>query len=212
MTLFYISSASIALAVLIGWIRFNKWGREFKPLLYILTIGLINEAISYFLSRNGYYNIINTNIYCLIESCLIAGLFWQWKLLPRKAFIGLLLFYLAFWITETLLIFRIDNRFSSYFIAGYSSVTVLLTVSYINVLAGCEAGSLVRNPAFIVCVAFVIYYTFVVLIELFHLYGFEFTEFAARIYLIHSYINILCNLIYAAAFLWIPNKREFIRL
>jgi hypothetical protein len=33
-----------------------------------------------------------------------------------------------------------------------------------------------------------------------------------RIYFIHSYINLLCNLIYAVAFLWIPNKREFIRL
>ncbi len=206
-----LSWLSIVVAVIIGWIRFRKSSPEFRPLLYILTIGLINELISYYLLHNGHWNVINTNIYSLIEAIFLAGLFWRWKLYRTHFLIALLVFYLAFWITETLLIYHI-NRFSSYFIAGYSSVTVLLTVSYINVLVWQEGNSLIRNPAFIICIGFVIYYTYVVLIELFHLYGFESAEFSRKIYGIHRYINLLCNLIYALAFLWIPSKREFIRL
>ncbi|HVG13032.1 MAG TPA: hypothetical protein VM843_08505 [Flavisolibacter sp.] len=206
-----LSWSSIVVAVIIGWVRFRKSSPEFRPFLYILTIGFINELISYYLLHNGHWNVINTNIYCLIEALFIAGLFWRWKLYSSNIFIGLVLFYLTFWITETLLVYHI-NRFSSYFIVGYSSITVLLTVSYINTLVWQEGDSLIRNPAFIICIGFVIYYTYVVLIELFHLYGFDSTEFSTKIYGIHSYINLLCNLIYAVAFLWIPSKREFIRL
>ena len=206
-----LSSLSIMVPVIIGWARFKKSSPELRPLLYILTIGFLNELLSHYLLYNGHWNVINTNIYCLIEGCFIAGLFWRWNLFSRNILIGLVLFYLTFWITETLLIYHI-NRFSSYFIAGYSTVTVLLTVSYINVLVWQEGDRLIKNPAFIICIGFVIYYTYVVLIELFHLYGFGSPEFSTKIYRIHSYINLLCNLIYAVAFLWIPNKREFIRL
>jgi len=205
---------SIAFAVIIGWIRFQRTAPVFLPLLCILTLGLCNEILSHLLMYNGHPNALNSNIYLLLESVFIAWQFKKWGLFRRApwGFYVLSCLYILTWAVEGSF-FSLTMRFSSYFIAAYSFFTVLLSISFINLLMGEEQGSFLKSPSFIICIGFIIYYTYAVLIEIFYLYGLKSGgEFGTNIYHIHTYINLLSNLIYATAFLWIPRKREFILL
>jgi hypothetical protein len=63
---------------------------------------------------------------------------------------------------------------------------------------------------FLICNAFIIYFTFKILVEAFWLYGVnESVNFQAMVFDISSYINVFTNLIYALAVLWMPMKRVF---
>lgn len=80
----------------------------------------------------------------------------------------------------------------------------------INRIIITERKSLIRNPVFIICLAFIIYFTYKVLLEIFWLYGLNSSrEFRVEVYNIFKYINLFANLIYALAILWIPRKREY---
>ena len=208
------STYSIALGVIFGWVRIKRVLPTYLPFLIILTLGLVNEQISFFLIKSGHSNAVNGNIYSFIESLLLLWQLKQWGLLrhaPRFFyFIGAL--YIVVWCTENVIYFR-PAKFSSFFNATYAFCTVLMSISLINLLMGNDQGSLLKNPIFIFCTGMVIYYTYVVVIELFYLYGLGSSkEFRRNLYYVHTYINLLSNLIYAAAFLWIPRKREFIQL
>ncbi len=208
------SAYSIALGVIIGWLRINRVRPAFLPFLFLLTLGLCNELLSRLLIKQGSSNAINSNIYSLVEALLLLVQFKRWGLSRRapKFFYLVGILYIVVWCTETIIYFR-PGKFSSFFNATYAFCTVLMSISLINLLMGNDQGRLLKNPIFIFCTGMVIYYTYVVVIELFYLYGLGSSkEFRRNLYYVHTYVNLLSNLIYAAAFLWIPRKREFIQL
>ena len=80
----------------------------------------------------------------------------------------------------------------------------------INRLIPEERGKLVKNSIFLVAIGFIAFYTFNSLIEIFWVYGLNASkDFRAGVYRIMTYINLIVNLIYAIAVLWIPRKREY---
>lgn len=211
---FYVSaflSFTILLAGIIGGVRFNRVHHSYYPLLYSFWFAGFNELLSYCLAVNRVYTSVNGNIYVLLESFLITWFFRKkgiFKKVPTLYYCILTAFGVV-WISENF-IFSSITKVSIYFRIIYSFVIVLMSVHAINNLITNSKGLLVKNASFLVCVGFIAYYTYKVIVEAFFLYGLSSSiRFQIVIYDILVYINVVVNFIYALAALWMPKRQAF---
>ena len=204
-------SFSIFIAGIIAIFRFKDINKVYYPFLYCIWLGCINEALSYILVRAHYNSSINNNIYVLAESLFILLFFKNLGLFKNSAilFYCMLTSYILGWSTENFMTNSI-NSLNVYFTIFYSFTIVLMSVSTINELISSSSTNILRNPVFLICAGFIIYYTLKVLVHSFWLYGLNSSRnFLLKVYIIMIYVNLLSNLIYALAVLWMPRKREY---
>src|SRR5688572_19455132 len=124
---------SVAIAAVIGLIRFRQIHRSYQPFIFILLTSLFIETIATLSTVLYKTNALVSNIYTIIE-CLFW--FWQFKrwdgFLRRKALyfvlIGLLV---SLWIFENLILKKILT-FSSAFAIAYSFCLVFLAINQVN--------------------------------------------------------------------------------
>ena len=212
--LIYISGFSISISVIISWIRLNKINQVFYPLLICLNIGLLNEFFGLFLTNSGFpISIsINNNVYVLLESLLILWQFKNWGSFHNRKYLFwiFVFFFMGIWITENFIIGKITYT-NSYFRVSYSFILVLLAINQINEIIVRDRENILLNPVFLICTGVIIYFTYKVLVEIFWIYGLpKSDEFRGNIYLIHDWINLFSNLIYAFAVLWMQKRQRFL--
>ena len=204
-------SLFIIVPAIIGLGRFSKISKAYYPFIYCIWIGLVNEILSCSLMLNGHYNTVNSNIYMLLESILLTWQFKRWGLFQKKQWLlPLVMIVIAMaWILENFVFFSI-HHFSSYFLITYSFIISLMSINNINKLIVSERKKLVRNPTFVLCVGFVIYYTFSVLSEVFYVYGLDGNpSIALKMHSIAVFTNFISIILYSFAILWMPSKQKF---
>lgn len=203
----------MALGALIGLIRIRQVDRRFLPFIGLLWLGLLNEFISDFSIKHWQTNAPNTNIYFLFEAFLIVWQFAEWRLFSKRRTGWVIAFsFVAVWVCEVLL-FKGIQQFSSYYHIFACFVCVLLSIQYINRLIFSNSRLSLKNPEFLICSGFIFFNTLMVLVEVFWIYGLDVDfNFSARVYEIITYVNLLTNLIFAIAALWIPRKQTYLVL
>lgn len=207
-----IVSLSVGIGAAAGWIRYKKTDPAYRPFLLLLWAGLFNEVFSIVFIYLGYSNAFNYNLFVLVEAVLITEQFARWGLFEKRKRIPLVLqsCFIVLWTGDYLLRGEI-NVYLSYYIIGYSAVIVLLSIHMLNQVLFKEPGMLLRHPVFLICMAFIIYFTYSIITETFWVYGLnKTTSFRIHIMELFSYVNLFTNLIYAFSILWIPMKRQYI--
>jgi len=204
-------SFSIWIAAILAIIRFTNIRSEFIPFILLIWIAALNETLSYILFKWDQPNVISSNIYSLLESLLLIifflklGAFGKFRRMANV----LMIFFIIVWTVDNFIITEFGSKYDSYFIVFYAPPVVMLGVNSINNLIIREK-EIVKNPAFLISIALVIYYTYRVIIEVFFIYGLKLSDnVTTKIYDIHSWINLLCNLIYAFAILWMRKKQAY---
>lgn len=208
-----ISAYSILLPFTTAILRFGKISKAFFPFLLLIYCGAINEALGVLLIRKGYTNELPINIYCLVESLLILWLFKRWQLFGSKLlFRAFFLAYVLIWIADMFFISSVYG-FISYFIMVTSFVNTLLSITMINSVIIYERRNYLKNPAFIISVCFIIYFASSFLVECFfkNSNG-EDAIFLSRMQQIFDASNLLTNLLYTLAIIWMPTRLRYTRL
>lgn len=205
-----IFNSTILITAVIGVVRFRHISSDFFPFLLLTWIGAFNDITSLILVRNGMYNIYNFNAYQFIESLLIIWQFRRWQLFerdgPARIAYGLMT---GVYLIDVCMLTGLHG-FNSYFRIFYATVVVLLSVQMINKLLITERGNLLRQPAFLICCGFLLFFTFAILTEVFWLYGAYLNEgFRASLNSIVVWTNLFCNLTFALAVLWMPSRQAF---
>lgn len=204
-------SLCIAIPALFGAIKVSRIDPAFYPFLFCLWLGTVNEILGIVLINFNYYNTVNTNIYLLLESFLITWQFKKWHLLGSKNLLMYLIFsaLILLWITENFIIGNI-TVFNSYFRIGYSTAIVFMSTGMMNKLIATERKSLAKNSIFIICTAYIIFYTFSILSEVFWVYGLgENKNFMNSVYNIAVVSNFLSIILFTFSIIWIPIKQRF---
>jgi hypothetical protein len=204
-------SLSIGISVIIGWARFFKTDPAFLPFLLLVTLAFTNEIISYFSVKYGYTNIINFNTFQLFESLLLTWQFMKWGLFDKRKWVYYLfqLFFILSWIGETAL--TLNQNFYSYFIIVHSFIIIMMSISMINRIVLNEIIPLIKHPVFLICIGLICFFTYAALVECFWIVGFNAQRlFRLKIYQIMAYINLITNIIFALAFLWVPMRPRYI--
>lgn len=207
----FLLSLSILLPTLAGVIRYRNIPASYRPLIYILLLGLATELTCYLFFYNT-SNAIPVNVYILFEFLLFAWLFRSWKnILQHKGlFLTLTASLTALWVFNNIVMGRI-NTFNLTFQVVYSLVLVLLSVNQLNWLVVNERGSILRNTKFIVCMAVIIFFSYKALTEIFCFYA-PHNTVRGNIYVIESYLNVAYNIMLTIAIICIPPKNNFIQL
>lgn len=206
-----IFSLTAGAGAIIGWVRIKKTDPAYLPLILLLTAGFVTEIISIIVSRKGFSNALNVNVFTLMEACLVTQLFYKLGLFAKRTWPVLLqvLFVLG-WVAECFY-YRNLNSFYSHFIIGYSTILVFLSINLLHTVLFQTSAKLYRNPVFLISMGLIVYFTYSIIVELFWFYGLNNTEvFRNKIYTIFSYINLFTNTLFILATLWIPLKREYI--
>jgi hypothetical protein len=180
----------------------------------LLWAGLLNEIINTIIISKGYSNAVNTNIYTLTEVLLILWFFYNFRVFRKRAIYFSILagLILSAWIAENF-VFSSIRSFSSYFIVFSYFIIVLLSISMINKVQAAERKGLLKNSKFIICTGFILFFTYALLVEIFWIYGLNASKsFRLEVYRIMAYVNLVVNLIYAIAVLWMPRKQESLLL
>ena len=205
-------SCSIFVAAGIGWVRYKHIGPAFHPFIYCVWIGAVNEIISITTKQTGIQVDVNNNIYVLLEALLLLGQLKIWGALGHRHHYWLLLLasVITIWIMENF-VFSTIYHTNAWFRLYYSILIVLMAIQVNNLLIISERNRLLRNPVFLVCCGFIIYFTFKILVEICWLYGLAFSSsYQVNIYSIIIWVNLIANLIYALAILWMPAKQRFL--
>lgn len=205
-------SFSILIAVAISWVRYKKIDPQFTPFIICLSVALVNEICSLIISKMHYTTAYNNNIYVLLEALLITWQFNNWGLFHRSGYLftGIMLAITLGWTIENLVIFRL-SQVSSYFRIGYSYLIVMMSINIMSSLIITYRSKLLRSSVFLICLGFIIYFTNKILFEVFWLYGLNAGSiFRNKVYMTLTWINLIVNLIYAIAVLWIPKKPQYI--
>ncbi|HEX9511300.1 MAG TPA: hypothetical protein VF939_12510 [Puia sp.] len=209
----FLLSQSVLLPLIAGLVRVRRIDKSYQPFFIFLVIGFLTEIISFILIQ-GFYksNIIVANIYDLVEWTLIAWQFHVWGFLKQKkqVFYGLLVLSILVWVTENLL-FRKITDFSPYFRILYCFFIVLLSVNKINFMITHDNQNLFRNPRFVICLGFIIYFLYMII----YYWALQISKLGDKldisisIMFLVAYVNTLTNVIYAIAILLIPAPQKF---
>ena len=211
MILTHVSSFSILPAVVFAIIRFKKINSDYYPFIFILWLALVTEIVSKVLRLYEIPNFLSTNIYSISEGLLYLFFFKNLGILNRSIYLGLSVSLIIFWLVENVFIIgSFGDNYTSYFFIICDFLLVLLAINALN-NTFLEEKTTLKSPVFWICIGMIIYFTYVVLIEIFWLYGIKgnLNYFSESVYKIHSLVNILCNLIYAVAVLWMKKKKTF---
>jgi hypothetical protein len=206
-----IFSLSILIAGVIGIFRFAQIRDIYRPFIYLIWVGCCNELLSIYLLVNHHYNIINYTIYSLFEALLLLWFFKNLSVFQgRKTFFySLIVLFVIIWTIESFYANEFGTRFSYYFDIVYSFCVVLLSIRVINNLLFTER-ELLKNPTFLICIGIIIFFTYQIVEEMFWLYGLKNSKiFRQNIQSILMIINLLSNLIYALAILWMRKRQAF---
>lgn len=181
----------------------------FRPFIGLLWLGLLNEILSFFLSFTIKSNMMNSNIYVLLEYALIIYQFRRWDNLTAGAGAFFVAAGLAVWVADNFFINSIHSR-SSISRIGYSFIIILFSINEINRLIVFERRSLLKNPVFLICFTFLVYYSYKAFAEVFIAFNLSLSrEVYAHIALTVTVINFISNILYTIAVLCIPPKLEF---
>ena len=207
----FLISQSILLPFLVGLVRFRHIGRTYRPFLVLLVLGALNEPASYLFIEKIHSNAIPNNIYALAEWTLIAWQFHRWGFLrsQRMLYLGLVMLVSLVWVTEDILLGRI-NTFPPYFQIFYCFLIVLLSVNKINFMITYEDRKLYGNPIFLICIGFIIFFIYRIIYEwAYQSSVHRSTDTALFVIMLFGYVNALTNVIFAIALLCIRRPPRF---
>jgi hypothetical protein len=109
------------------------------------------------------------------------------------------------------IIFKNINTFSPYFRVFYAFIVVLLCINQINAMMFYQNVVLLKNPVFILCLAFIILFLYQILYEASYFIGSDksiVANVANKIIMGFSYLNFLIYLLCAVGIYFIGDSRE----
>jgi hypothetical protein len=214
----FILSLSIVFALVIGIVRFKHIDSSYYPLIYNAAIVFIIEILVQLLMQGGHVKVleVSVNIFSFIDFFLFAWLFHNWRLFnrSRKTFIYIVGGFFIAWFVITFFVSGITTP-NLYFRILYSFALIFFSVSTFNKVVVNDRGSIFKNPKFWICLGIIIFYAFFILVCVarYSLFKYHVSRiFRVRLQEINTYSNLLVNLLYAVAILWIPRKKNFTTL
>ena len=206
----FLMSESILIPIIIGAVRIKRLTKAYYPFFIFLLLGLLSELVSFILIDTfKASNASVIKIYSLMECCIILYQLYIWKSSARyrRGFIFLAVVCIVFWIIEHIVFLNI-NTWSPYFRVFYAFVIILLSVNQINSMMFNHDGPLFKDPRFIICLGFIIFFLYQIIYEASYYIGSDQSTIATKIIFGYSYSNFFTNMIYAVAIFIITAKKE----
>lgn len=210
----YLFGGSVLLPLLAGLIKWKKIDSSYHPIIIAFGGLLVNETLRFVLIRNGIgeRSSASYNYFALLLMWMYTWQFASWRVISYGWMwvIGATLSLL--WFADYFVIngWQIDVR-RYWFRIAFALELVILSIQCANGLIVSEKDNMLRNPRFLFCLAFILYYTYRIFNDAFTLRGFS-NAFLKQINDLNRYLVVVQYLIFLIAVLCIPRKKNFLRL
>ncbi len=221
-TVEFILSMSIIFPVAIGIVRWRSIDPSYYPFIWNLLVVLLVEIIIGVIIRtvtsNAYIAITKTlNLFSLIDFCLFAWLFHNWGLFNfhKTRFLIIIFVASSVWVYVTFFFSGFPN-INNPFLLLYSATLIFFSVTTFNKIVVQQRINIFTNARFWICIGIIIFYSFFILTRATDLSSGVIKHvsksFKDNLQLINTYSNLLVNLLYAVAVIWIPRKKNIMTL
>jgi len=205
----FLFSLTIVFPAIMGLVRYRDADTSYRPFFYYIFYSLFNELFVYFCLEQYASKeaaIINWEVFNLLECLLLLVQFYYWNRFKnfKKAFLVLLAVAALGWITENFFFSNI-YAFNPVFLIAYSFLLVLLSINTINHQVVNYNRTISKNPLFIICVGFVIFFIYTIVVFTILATNRRNNAFTS-VFEIRVYINALTNILYATGIYFIPRK------
>lgn len=201
---------SILLPAVAGIIRYKSVIKDFRPFLWLLWLGVLNETISVISIYTVRSNTVNSNIYVFLEFCLILLLYYRWKERRSAKFMVFGMLGFIVWVFDNIIINNLSEN-NSLFREFYSFIVIFLSIDVINRVLVLDTSPLYKNAMFLIAFAFIFYYGFKVYVESFNVLDIGLSNrMLTGLWKILYFVNAVANLIFTIAVLCMPKKQKFI--
>ncbi|HVX01139.1 MAG TPA: hypothetical protein VHA52_12010 [Candidatus Babeliaceae bacterium] len=200
---------SIIIPAAVGIFRFRQINNSYYPFLFTIWLGLANESLSLALILSNRTNVVNANIYVLLELLIILYQFYKWQLLTSEKLYGWAALGALIWIADNLIINNITGN-NSLFRVVYSFLIIFLSIQQVSKMLVFDYGNHIKNATFIICLSFLLFYTCKGYIEAFNVFHTGVPHaFLRRLWITLNFINFITNMLYTLAIICMPKTLEF---
>lgn len=206
-----ISTCSILLPTIISLIRFRVINTAFRPFVYLLWVGALVELLTYVIGSIFRNSLMVGNVYVLLESLMLLWQFYYWNRYRsyRKKCLIVGAVFLLVWLVDNLVVHDI-TKLNTLFRVVFSFVIVLFSINQINAVFLSERNNVLHNATFLICGGMIFFFAFKAIFETFYTAQIRMSnQFYFTLLLLLTIVNLLTNIIYAIATLWIPKKLKF---
>jgi len=192
--------------------------RSFYPFVYNLLVTVLVEILIG-LQRSDSTATKITNVFSLVDFCLFAWLFHNWGLFNynKKRFYTILGSFFLIWIYITFFFSGFSN-INNLFLLIYSFALIFFSVTTFNKIVVQQRINIFVNARFWICIGIIIFYSFFIVTRATDLSTTSIKDinnvlnnkssFKDDLQKINAYSNILVNLLYAVAVIWIPRQKN----
>lgn len=206
----FLFSLTIAFPAIIGLVRYRNSDPAYRPILWYIFLSLLNELFSglYLVNAPKNVQLIDWQVFNLLECVLLLLQFYYWQRFRRMkyAFYIILPALVALWCVENFIVSDIYSLHYVFLIA-YSFILVSLSINAINHIGITYHRPLYSSAMFIICVSFVIFFVYTIIVFVFLNINFSDTSIRS-VFSIKVYVNALANLLYAVGIYFIPAKTK----
>ncbi len=204
-----VSAFSIALPALVILARLPVLYKRYFPLLILFWTGLLNEITSYFVIVYHRNNMLNSNLYTLIEFLLFLWFFYRLNECRKTAYLVPAVAGIVIWIADNRILHSLSQDNTLFRMVSFVFIVYISMDKFTQLLL---SGTNVpyRKTDLMLCVSFLVYYTYQAFILIFNIFPMAVSgEFYQRLWVILSLLNIVTNITYTIAILWIPKRMPY---
>ena len=216
-TSFFILSLSIVFAAVGGMVRYRAMDPAYHPFVYYACLSVAVEIIAYIFISCGQTEWVGTlyNLFAIGEFYMLTRMFHNWGLFRRKqsTFIGIVVLSVLLYLCT--LYIRGYGKINYFARIVNAFLLIFFSISAFNRMILNERINIFKNAKFWICIGMMIYFTYFILVsteQLSFLHINRTYSFKNKVFQINAYSNLLVNLLYAVAVIWIPRKKNIITL
>ena len=203
---------SIVLPMLAGLARARQIEKDYRPFLYLICAGFASDAAGIWLAYHRGSNLVLYNFFSLAEAVLILWQFKRWGIFKKRSWFYFVLITIIgiAWVADSLVFHDINADVNSYFIIISSFIIILSGIYLLTDRMFVTTDGLFKDSVFLINLAFIIYFLYSLVVEIFWIYGLgESTQFRIWVLGIFVYINLFTNCIFAFAILCMRTKPRY---
>ncbi|MEO6406718.1 MAG: hypothetical protein ABIY51_01915 [Ferruginibacter sp.] len=202
----------IAIAAGIGLWKLRQADESYYPIIVLACVATLNELLSTILSYTIHSTVVNNNIYVLVEAVIIVWQFSRWKLFGgrNKVYVIITFAMVALWIIERIYLTKASDL-SILCRIIFSFIIVFMSMVMCSKVILEYSNNLWKQSSFLICVGFCVFFSYKIITETLWLYGIEKSDsLLMELIYIMTVINLLVNVLFCLAILWIPEKPRYI--
>ena len=203
---FILLQAAHLIPIGIALIRYSVIDPSYRPFIFLLVLGVVNETINYLSIKLFGSNAVSFNVFHIVECLVLLYQFRIWNFFRSNRFFQVLVSAAVIASFSENFLFSSITVFNPYFRIFYAFLIELIIANRIIYIVN-ERTSVVKNARFIICVGLIIVFIYQIVFEGALMADPGLGETSSKLIIkLMGFTDVFVQLLYASALIVAPPK------